>query len=98
MFALNDDDVAGLYCKQNGLCALTGQPMTLDVGARDWTKASIDRVNPEGNYTLGNVHLVCWAINAMKYSLSVEQFGFWCKAVTLHALRQAEPDVDKPAV
>lgn len=94
VLAIDDGDVVGLWIKQEGKCALTGEVMSLDKSGR-LTGAphamSIDRIDSNRSYTMDNIHLVCRMVNLMKSTLTVEDFGWWCQRVVLHALK------DKPA-
>ena len=70
---------------QNGRCAMTGHPMTWyrGVGGSDFN-ASIDRKDPGQGYVVGNIQLVCNAINFMKGTLSDAEFIWWSRSVTLY--------------
>lgn len=65
------DDLCGLWEQQNGRCALTGLEMSR--AAYSPFSVSIDRIVSEGDYTAGNVQLVCMAINLAKNKFSQEQ-------------------------
>jgi len=79
----------GLWEKQNGLCAITGVPMTwgsterkdLIRGKGLGRSVSIDRINNAHSYRKGNIQLVCAQVNFMRSSLSIEDFVAWCKLV-----------------
>jgi hypothetical protein len=43
------------------ICEMTGVPLAC--GKRSWNTASLDRIVPELGYTIGNVRIVCWAMN-----------------------------------
>ena len=80
-FLLQIDDIWNLYVGQQGRCALSGT----DIG---WAKvgsnhtASIDRIDPLGAYSLGNVQLVHKDINMMKQSFTQERFIELCGMVS----------------
>lgn len=85
VWALEPEDVLGLYLDQGGRCALSGVRMTFEESVRvgkDWTAPSIDRIDSSRNYTLDNVHLVCVAVNIMKNELPMGEFVTWCAKVT----------------
>ncbi len=85
VWALTDEDVLGMYLRQEGRCALSGAPMTFRKSTKpgkDWTAISIDRVNSERNYTLDNVHLVCAVVNIMKMEMPLNEFVTWCARIT----------------
>lgn len=90
VFALEIDDVLGMYVRQHGRCALTGETLTHQRGTvtgRERSAASLDRIESARNYTLDNVHLVCQVVNLMKSNMSMEEFGSWCSRIVLHSLQ-----------
>lgn len=88
-FALDKDDVMGVFLDQNGLCALSGVRMTYD-----WyeapTHASLDRIDSDGHYTLDNVQFVCRIVNMMKSDTPQAEFVKWCKRITDAASKNEE--------
>jgi hypothetical protein len=52
-----------LYHKQNGRCAISGVKMTYSQLKYQKTQISIDRINNNVGYFVGNVRLVCLWIN-----------------------------------
>lgn len=86
----------GLWHKQNGLCVYSGQPMHYARIARShypvrggFTKnnpdiVSIDRVDSEKGYTIDNIVLCRWAINAMKSNLDTRKFYEIVKQTAAH--------------
>jgi hypothetical protein len=71
-----------LWGAQQGLCALTGWPMTMELANGVVpTNCSIDRVDSSDGYVVGNVQLVCRAANVAKSNLSTEEFVKLCRAV-----------------
>lgn len=80
-FAIDKDDVLGVYLDQNGRCAISGAQMTFD-----WyeapTHASLDRIDSEGHYTLDNIQFVCRIVNRMKSDTPQAEFIRWCKRIT----------------
>jgi hypothetical protein len=71
-----------LWNKQNGICALSGIPMTycFDSG-RVPTNVSVDRIDSTLGYIRGNTQLVCMAVNQMKSDLTIEQLKYFCKSI-----------------
>jgi len=68
--------------EQDGLCALSGVPLTRITGyGVISTNASIDRIKAGGDYTKDNIRLVCSYVNSFRGNLSDEQFRWWCKRV-----------------
>lgn len=70
--------------EQNGLCALSGAPLTcvLVKGTKIKTNASIDRIQAGGDYSIDNVQLVCSALNSWRADTDLQEFIWWCKQVT----------------
>lgn len=80
--AITVDELEALWERQEGRCALTGWPMTRELGKGTVpTNASIDRVDSRHGYLVGNVQLVCRAANVAKHDLSVSDFLALCAAV-----------------
>ncbi len=59
---------------QNGKCALSGIEMVCGKGKTLWNSMSIDRINSELGYTLENVRLVCFCINAFRGQMTDNEF------------------------
>lgn len=79
---LNLDYVMGLYDAQQGLCALSGVPMTHVAGqGRIATNISIDRIDSNKGYEEGNIQLVCCAVNIAKSSWSQDEFIELCRKI-----------------
>ena len=71
-----------LWATQNGKCALTGWPMTMELANGVVpTNCSLDRVDSTQGYVVGNVQLVCRAANVAKSNLTQNDFVHLCKAV-----------------
>lgn len=71
-----------LWNRQEGLCALTGIPMTIKVGeGRKHTAASIDKIEPEKGYVMGNVRFICQAVNMMRQDFTDQELRDWCKLI-----------------
>jgi hypothetical protein len=76
------DALETLWFSQNGLCAITGWPMTMELSRGVVpTNCSIDRVDSSQGYEPGNVQLVCRAVNVAKHDLSPNDFLQLCRAV-----------------
>lgn len=86
MCFLDKDDLLGKCLEQNNLCALTGQPMTFSMGGNEnrRTQASVDRIDSNGNYELGNIQIVCNIVNVMKSDMNMQEFYRWCSRVMAH--------------
>ncbi|QCJ45474.1 hypothetical protein FAY30_26405 (plasmid) [Bacillus sp. S3] len=84
-----DPDLYGqvleLFEKSNGLCAITKEPMLLNVG--DERSLSIDRINNNLGYIKGNIQLVQETVNMVKG---------WLEGVT--ARTRAGVNIDWPLI
>lgn len=76
---INKEQIVALFKLQNGLCALTGEQLTHttkterkndDQHIINLTNLSIDRIDPNFGYMLGNVRLVCAIVNKIKWTMS----------------------------
>lgn len=81
-FNLELNDVINLWEAQDGLCALSGLPMTFELRrGRIPTNVSIDKIDSRLGYVRGNVQLVCMACNQIKSDLTdIEMYNF-CKNI-----------------
>lgn len=71
-----------LWQTQQGRCALTGWPMTMELAAGVVpTNCSLDRIDSSQGYVVGNVQLVCRAANTAKSNLTTAEFVQLCRAV-----------------
>ena len=84
------DDVIDLWEKQEGFCALSGLLMThaKDGEGKKDLNASLDRINPNDGYKVGNIQLVAYRVNIMKHSLSEDIFFWWCENIVNHKLKK----------
>lgn len=88
LFAVEKDDMLGMYIEQSGKCALTGQLMDwmakgkVGRGNKAFMSPSIDRIDSRGNYVLNNTQLVLAVVNIMKNELTVQQFRDVCRLVS----------------
>lgn len=77
------DDVWDLYCKQKGVCNLSGLPISWSVVGPTHT-ASLDRIDSGKGYTLDNVQLVHKDVNMMKQAFKQDHFIAVCCAIAEH--------------
>lgn len=71
-----------MWNEQGGRCAVTGIEMTHVMGeGRTQTNVSIDRIDSSIGYEVGNVQLVCKAVNVMKNELGNDDLVMWCKRI-----------------
>lgn len=76
------EDVLALWDAQDGLCAISGLPMTwLKTGRRNPTNASIDRIHPDIGYRPDNVQLTALQANLIKGSLDAAELCFWISSI-----------------
>ena len=81
-FDLTLEFLEELWAKQQGLCALSGVPMTFELKlGRTLTNVSIDKKDRLLGYTQSNVQLVCMAANQAKSDLSEEELYNLCKQI-----------------
>lgn len=85
---LTKQDCLDLLKQQNYKCAFTGVELTCILVKGDVckTNASIDRIDPKGEYTKGNIQLVCVAVNKLRVDMSVNEYIDWCRKVSNYAL------------
>lgn len=75
-----------LWDKQNGKCAISGIDMTyISNQGRIPTNVSVDRIDSSKGYIIGNVQLVCMAVNQMKNDLDLKTLLTFCEAILLNA-------------
>lgn len=79
-------DLVDMYVRQNGLCLLSGQPMTVLHDAErseqdKMTNASIDRIDISKGYDLSNLQLIQTQINKMKNSMCDSDFIYYCRVI-----------------
>lgn len=85
IYAVTSEYLWGLYEAQDGLCALSGLPITfknLNVGTEQ--TASLDRIDSNEGYVEGNVQWVHKTINLMKNTLPQPEFINFCNSVSKH--------------
>ena len=81
-FDLTAKDIRDLYDEQQGLCALSGQPIFLPLSSKYASvTASVDRIDNSKGYTRENVQLVHKHINMLRGPMQVDEFIALCKMV-----------------
>lgn len=81
-FNLTVEYLLSLWESQHGICALSGVPMTFErYQGRIPTNVSIDKINKERGYIIGNIQLVCMACNQIKSDWSEETMYNICKKI-----------------
>lgn len=83
-FTMTKENLIALYENQKGTCAVTGLRMSFETGVRmhhNPFKVSLDRIDSGLGYDVGNIQLVCGAVNRAKTDHSMEEFKFWVDAM-----------------
>lgn len=79
---LSLDYLVELWDSQEGLCAVSGVPMTHMRGkGKVMTNVSIDRIDSDIGYVRGNIQLVCYVVNIMKHTLTLTELVWWCDQI-----------------
>ena len=84
-FEITIDDVAELFEKQEGKCALSGLPLLLPSKSKQvngkYRTASLDRINSNLPYQKDNIQWVHKDVNMMKQQFSTEHFLELCSKI-----------------
>jgi hypothetical protein len=74
-----------LYMAQAGKCAVTGTTLLRCCGTA-WVNysASLDRIDSQKPYELGNIRFTCYRVNAMRANLTDETMRAWCLSLINH--------------
>lgn len=81
-FDLTLEYLEELWNKQNGICAISGIPMTLNIDkGRNPYNVSVDQINPSGGYTKDNIQLVCMCVNQLKSDFDISVILNICKNI-----------------
>ncbi len=90
-----DAHVADLQARIDlGHCELTGIPFRLE-GGKQWNSPSIDRIEPEKGYTIDNVRLILFGLNAALGSWGEDRLVQMVEAMQL--CRRSPRTSSKPA-
>ena len=90
LFGVDKDDLLGLYLDSGGICALTGLETDWRAkghkgrNGKNYRAPSVDRVDSNGNYVLGNLQIVMRIVNIMKHDLPNDQFLELCRRIAEH--------------
>jgi hypothetical protein len=95
-FRVTIQELWELYESQGGLCALTKQPISFGSYRYDNITASLDRINSEYGYYIGNVQWVHKDINMMKLDYGQDEFIEWCRKVADANPRRQENGQENP--
>lgn len=81
-FDLTIEYLEELWNKQDGVCAISGIPMTLNIDkGRNPYNVSVDQINPSGGYTKDNIQLVCMCVNQLKSDFDMSVILNICKNI-----------------
>lgn len=80
------EDLKSLWEEQNGICPLTGWSMlnyksTRDKPLRLPERASVDRIDSNGDYTKNNIRFICMIAQFAKNNFTEEQLLNFCESV-----------------
>jgi hypothetical protein len=90
-YNLNLDFAKALLKKQQGVCSVSGQPLTLLADGKKGQKLSnlsLDRIDNSRGYTRDNVRFVCWVVNIMRHNQRDDQLLSWCYKIIEHNERK----------
>lgn len=90
-FSLTPCDLSVIWEKQEGRCAYTKLPLLAT--ANQFNTASLDRIDSSKGYVVGNVQLVCSAINKMKQDYTEDLFVLLSLLVAQNNKLSDTPDV-----
>ncbi|KKL91512.1 hypothetical protein LCGC14_1893920 [marine sediment metagenome] len=84
-FEITIKEAWDIFEKQNGYCALTGEPLTFWKSSRNKDKgdasASMDRIDNTKGYTKENIWWVHKHVNQIKMAMTTTEFVSWCNKV-----------------
>jgi len=73
-----------LWEEQEGKCYYTGIKMSLKgYSKNEKTAMTVDRIDPNGGYTRGNIVLCCSIVNKIKQNLSINELLEWCNLIKI---------------
>jgi CRISPR/Cas system Type II protein with McrA/HNH and RuvC-like nuclease domain len=75
---LPDGYLQALYDEQNGRCFYTDKEFEITVG-EGWNPRalSVDRVDPDRGYVVGNLVLCARRVNSIKQDMTIEELQEW---------------------
>lgn len=86
-FGLSREDVAALLLRANGRCEVSRIPFNKDYRPDGCTKRpwfpSIDRIDSQGSYTVGNCLVVCVAVNIALGEWGIDVLRQISRSITL---------------
>jgi hypothetical protein len=91
-FDLTPEEAWSLYLSQDGKCALSGVPIffrderTASKNSHHSHTASLDRIDSNGIYIIGNVQWIDKKINVMKMDMDQTEFIAYCVLIAEHRI------------
>ena len=79
---ISNEEIDSIWEKQGGICALTGRSMHGRWKGTKFDRASLDRIDCNGDYNINNCQLILGVVNLCKHMLDNIQFKQLCKDVT----------------
>jgi hypothetical protein len=79
-FNITEKDLFDLWDKQDGKCAYSKLPMS--AASNQLYTVSLDRIDSSIGYVVGNIQLVCAAVNKMKQEYTQDVFLTLCNLIT----------------
>jgi hypothetical protein len=89
--SITDSNLKELWENQEGRCAYTKLPLLAT--ANQFNTVSLDRIDSSKGYVVGNVQLVCSAVNKMKQNYAEELFVLLSHLVTQNNKLSETPEV-----
>lgn len=92
VLGIDKDDALGLYLEAGGRCAATGLMTDWQASGsrgrngKNYKAPSLDRINNDGNYVLGNVQIVMHIVNIMKNDLPMDMFVAMCRQISDYSI------------
>ena len=75
---ITDEYLYKLFIEQHEICKLSG--LKLSINLKDFT-ASIDRIDSNMGYIIGNVQWLHKDVNYLKYDLDIEELYYICEKI-----------------
>jgi len=85
---ISNEQIDCIWEKQDGLCALTGRPMHGKWRGTKFDRVSLDRIDSNKDYNIGNCQLTLGIVNICKHTLGNDDFKQLCKDVVDYAAKK----------
>lgn len=89
-FEISMDEAWKLFLAQDKKCALSGVDLKIRSTEKMIGTASIDRIDPDKDYTIDNIQWVHKDLNTMKMDMSEQEFYNWIKIIYKHKKLDAQ--------